>query len=162
MVAGGCIATVPRYDDRPPSLRLEVRGLPGGDLVLRPGSEPRGRELGAGDLVDLRVVAVDGGGVRRVALTGRITIGCRDPETGARTVETTDFDEEDLDPGDPAGVRTTAAVGRVVRVSDYRVSCADPGALPRVDGTFRGEAEDFHGNWSVTATFTVGFEPRSR
>lgn len=154
-----CATAVPRYDYRPPDVRLEARGLEGGDVVLRPGSRPVERQLGSGEGVHLSVVAVDGGGVRRIALVGRLTVGCHDPGTGALTTDETDVVHEDVALQGPAGtVRTTASVARRIRVSDYAVRCAVPGTRPWVEGTFHGEAEDFHGRWSSTAAFTFWFE----
>lgn len=156
--ASGCVTDVPRYDYRPPGLRLEVRGLSGGDFVLRPGSSPVERDLPVDGRVDLSVTAVDPGGVRSVALVGRVTIICENPETGARVTDATDVRHEDVRAEGPGGVRNTAAVGRVVRTSDYRVACADRDARAWVEGTFHGEAEDFHGRWSVTGSLTFWFE----
>lgn len=158
MAAGACTTTVPRYDPRPPDVRLEARDLADGDVVLRPGSPPVERELGTGEGVHLSVTAVDGGGVWRIALVGRLTVGCYNPETGARTTDTSDVIHEDVAREGPGGtVRTSASVARLIRVSDYAVRCADPGAHPWVEGTFHGEAEDFHGRWSVTGPFTFWF-----
>lgn len=153
-----CATTVPRYDYRPPGVRLEARGLAQGDVVLRPGSRAVERELGAGEGVELAVVATDGGGVRRVALVGRVTVGCWNPDTGAQTLDVTEVAHENEVAAGPGGtVRTSAQVSRIFRVSDYRVTCSGTATTPWVEGTFHGEAEDFHGRWTATGSFTFWF-----
>ena len=155
-LCGACTATtVPSYDVRPPAVRLEARGLAGGDLVLGPRSGAVERELAAAEELELAVLATDAGGVRRVALVGRLTVGCYDPETGAQTLDVTEVVHDDEAVVGPGGtVRTSAQVSRLFRASDHRVTCADPDARPWVEGTFHGEAEDFHGRWSATGSFT--------
>lgn len=161
-VLAACATPLPRYDPHPPEVRLEVRGLTEGALLLRPGSAAVERELGRDGDVDLSVSATHGGGVQRVALVGRVTVGCHNAETGARTTDASDVVHEDVADVGPGGmVRTAASVARRIRASDYGVRCVDPGGRPFVEGSFRGEAEDFHGRWSATASFTFWFTPPS-